>query len=143
MEVIQEKSWFQRNWKWFVPTVGCGTIILLFVFGVVGLVFGVKKFISESTPAKYAMEKAIESQPVIKALGEPIEQNGIASGELNFNNSNGDADLAIPIEGPNGKATIYVVATRTDGEWLYSDLYVWIQGKSETINLLDPSLEDR
>jgi hypothetical protein len=136
MEVVQRKSWFKRNWKWFVP-VGCGTIILVFVLAIGGLFFLGTELLSGSAPAEYALEKASQNEAVIQALGEPIEQKGMVTGEFNFKNSDGDADLTIPIEGPHGKGKLYVVGSKRDGEWSYSYLYVWIQGQSETIDLLD------
>jgi hypothetical protein len=141
MEVVQQQSWFKRNWKWFVPTVGCGTLIILFIFGVVGLVFGVTNFISNSTPAEYAIERASQNQVVVEALGTPIEQTGMVSGSLSFGDDTGDADLKIPIEGPKGKGRIYVVGTKTGDDWTYSELYVWIEGSSDTVDLLENELE--
>lgn len=141
MEEQQQKSWFQRNWLWFLPTVGCGTLLILFFVGVGALIFGVTELISESTPATYAFEKASENDKVIEYLGTPIEQKGITSGSLNFSNGDGNADLRIPISGPDGKAVITVVAEKTDGEWFYEKLYVRIKENNQKINLLDKSLE--
>ncbi len=41
MENAQQKSWFGRNWRWVLPVGGCLTVILLFVFGIGALFFGV------------------------------------------------------------------------------------------------------
>lgn len=141
MEEVQQKSWFKRNWQWFVPTVGCGTLIILGIFGLGALIFGVTKMISESTPAQYAIEQASQNEQVIQLIGTPIEQKGITSGSINFKNNSGDADLQIPIQGPNGKAVIFVVGERFDDEWTYSRLLVRVIGSGEQINLLEKSLE--
>lgn len=141
MEEQVKKSWFRRNWLWFVPTMGCVTIIILFFLGIGALIFGVTSFMSEATPAKYAIEKALDNRIVIKELGEDIEQVGIVSGSINYSNGDGDADLRIPIKGSRGKAIIRVVAEKYDGEWTYQKLYVIIKETNEKINLLKKSLE--
>jgi hypothetical protein len=72
MEEVRQKSWFKRNWLWFVPTMGCLTLIVLFFLGIGSLIFGITNMISDSEPAQYALERAAESTVVIEALGEPI-----------------------------------------------------------------------
>jgi hypothetical protein len=47
----------------------------------------------------------------------------------------GKADLTIPISGPNGNGSIYVVATKFAGEWSYSRMMVKIDSTGETIDL--------
>ncbi len=141
MEEQIKKSWFRRNWLWFVPTMGCVTLIILFFLGIGALIFGVTGMLSEATPTQYAIEKASENSIVIESLGSPIEQKGLVSGSINFSNNNGDADLTIPVRGPNGKATIRVVAEKVDGEWYYDKLYIILKESKQKINLLEKSLE--
>lgn len=141
MEEQQQKSWFKRNWLWFVPTVGCLTLIVLFFLGIGALIFGVTEMISESSPAKHALEKASKNQIVIEQLGTPIEKTGIVSGEINFSNNGGDANISIPVKGSNGKGMIRVVAEKVDGEWYYEKLYVIIKETNQKVNLIDKSLE--
>jgi len=142
MEEQPQKSWFKRNWLWFVPTMGCLTLIILFVLGIGTLIFGVTNMMSESTPTKYAIQQASKNSIVLERLGDSIEQKGMISGSINFSNGgDGDADLTIPIRGTNGRAIIRVVAEKYDDEWTYEKLYVSIKETNEKINLLDKSLE--
>ena len=140
-EYVQQKSWFSRNWLWFVPVSGCLLLILLLVFGVGAAIFGVTKIISNSTPYEYALEKARENPRVIEVLGNPIDTDGIMQGNISIKNKTGKADIKIPIEGPNGKASIVVKAEKFNDEWEYEELYVEIKGTQEQINLLVQSLE--
>ncbi len=140
-EYMQQKSWFSRNWIWVVPTGGCLLVILLFVFGIGAAIFGVTKLISNSTPYEYALDKTKTDERVINILGEPIETNGIMQGNISINNSSGEADIRIPIKGPNGKAFVIVKAEKYDDEWDYDELYVEIKETGEQINLLDKALE--
>ncbi len=49
--------------------------------------------------------------------------------------ASGQADIAIPISGPKGKATIYAVATKSGGKWTYSKLTVQVVGGGDEIDL--------
>jgi len=141
IEQVQQKSWFSRNWMWLVPVGGCLTIILLFVFGIGALIFGAFSMITNSTPYEYALEQAKNNPQVIELLGTPIDTDGIMQGNISFENDEGNADFQIPIEGPNEKAKIIVIAQKDYGEWIYEELYVEIKESKEKINLLDKSLE--
>jgi len=137
----KQKSWFGRNWVWFVPSAGCLTIIVLGGLGISALFFGVTKMLADSTPSAYAFEQTVQNKKAISLLGEPIERRGIASGSVSFSNNDGEANLNIPIKGSKGNGTIVVKATKTDGVWSYETLYVYIKETREKINLLAKSLE--
>lgn len=65
-------SWWQRNWKWFVPVLGLGFFGLVgaTVVAVLFLVMGVVK---SSDVYQEALSLA-QSHPVVqRELGEPIE----------------------------------------------------------------------
>ena len=133
-------GWWSRNWKWFVPA-GCLTVIGLvvaFVAAVVMIVFGALK---SSDAYKTAVARAKAHPEVTAALGQPIEEGMFLSGKTNVEGSSGEADLAIPISGPKGKAKIYAIATKTAGRWNYSTLEVEVTGRDERIHLLGDAAE--
>ena len=140
MEEKQE-SWFNRNWKWAVPVGGCGCgcliIILLFVFGIGATLFGISEAFDESTPVKHATELASTNEKVIEVLGDSIKRVGIPSGNISLNNDDGEIDFSIPVKGLKAKGTIVVRGIKTDGIWVYEDLYVLIKESQEQINLLE------
>ena len=47
------------------------------------------------------------------------------------------AEFSIPIKGPNGEATIFVVGSGVDDDWTYDAMEVHIKGTNEIINLLE------
>ena len=116
-------GWWSRNWKWFVPT-GCFTLILLGVIFVVCIFFFVFSILKSSDVYKIAVTRAKSDQRVVAALGTPIQEGLVPSGKTNVNGPSGEADLAIPISGPKGKATIYAVGTKSAGQWEFSKLAV-------------------
>lgn len=141
MEETNQKSWFGRNWPWVLPVGGCLTLIVLAVMGIGTLFVGVSKMFTSSAPYEYALSEASNNAEVIAVFGEPIESDGIISGNISLKNNDGEADFSIPIKGPNGVGSITVVGTKTDGEWTYKLLYVTIKETQEQINLLKKDLE--
>ncbi len=49
------------------------------------------------------------------------------TGGINTSNSTGDADVNLPISGPNGSATIHAKATKANGVWTFSILTVTLE----------------
>jgi hypothetical protein len=131
-----EPSWWNRNWKWFVP-VGCLSIIAVvagFVALILAFVFGMMR---SSDVYMQALDRARNNSAVVSTLGTPIEAGFFTSGSINTSGPSGNAELAIPISGPKGKGTIYLVARKSTGEWSYSQLLVQIEQTGRRIDLLD------
>ncbi len=117
---------------------GCiGSLVLCggFVTLILVLVFGA---IKSSDVYKHSVETAKSSVELQKQMGTPIKEGVFVSGNVNTNGtSDGDANLSIPISGPNGSGTIHAVATKKNGKWIYSELDVDLDnGSSGPINLL-------
>src|SRR4029078_1289347 len=85
---------------------------------------------------KQALARAKGDPAVIEALGSPIKDGFLMSGHRNVNGASGESNLAIPISGPKGKATIYVSANKLLGRWNYSGLTVEVGQRHERIDLL-------
>ena len=141
MEAQKQKSWWGRNWPWVLPVGGCLTVILLFVFGIGAIFFGVSKALKNSTPYEYAVDLATNHPIVVENLGEPVETDGMLSGNISLDSSGGDVDFTIPLSGPKGKGSLVVTGEKIEGNWVYEALYVLIKETNEQINLLDKTLE--
>jgi hypothetical protein len=140
----QEKSrtWWQRNWKWFVPVACLGFLALFaaFVMLIIAIGFGM---IKSTDVYKDALATAQTHPAVVQALGSPIKAGIFVMGSMNTSGSSGQADLAIPISGPNGKGTIYAVATKTAGRWTFSRLVVEIKATKERIELIESREQEK
>lgn len=125
--VPAQSNWWQRNWKWFVPVLATLLLALFaaFVFGIISLIFGA---IKSSGPYQHAITRAQSDPAVIAALGEPIRAGWLVQGNINVNGASGDADLAIPLDGPRADGTLYVVAEKHAGEWRYDTVAVNVEG---------------
>ena len=138
MTPAQQPSWWSRNWKWAAP-VGCLILLLPillltgFVGGILAIVFG---SIKSTDVYEEALARAQSHPAVIEALGEPVEDRWWMTGQINSSGPSGSADIAIPLRGPKGKATLYAVATKSAGRWEYQTLEVAVDGQPERIDLL-------
>lgn len=131
---VPRRSWWSRNWKWVVP-VGIGAPIVIgggFLALIFMLVFGL---LTGSVPYTEAVAAAQADAGVTGALGRPLE-GGLPMGNIEVNNRSGYADLAIPITGPRGEGTIYVVAEADMGEWYFTTLEV-VTDRDEWFDLLE------
>lgn len=129
--VTARKGWFSRNWKWFVPML----LIVFFVLplAVLGMVFAA---IRNSDVVKESLLRARSNPVLVEKIGAPIDEGSLISGSINVSGASGDADFAMPISGPKGKATVYVTARKTAGTWNYSQMIAAIEESGEKIDLL-------
>jgi hypothetical protein len=129
------KDWFSTNWKWFVPTILLGLVLVLalFVGGVVTFVFGLMK---SSEPYQHAVAIASSNPHVVRELGRPLVPGWYVTGNINLSGTSGQADMAIPLKGTLRRGTVYVVAKKTNGVWTYSTLQMLVDGDGFPIELL-------
>jgi hypothetical protein len=131
-------NWWKRNWKWFVP-LGCFTMALLFLALVGSILVIVFSAMKSTDVYREALARAKADPAVIEALGSPIKDGFLVSGNTNVNGASGESNLAIPISGPKGKGTIYLSANKSLGHWNYSGLVVEVGQTHERIDLIQKS----
>jgi len=136
--LAQKANWWKRNWKWFVP-LGCFTVVLLFLVSVGSILLIVFSALKSTDVYKDALARAKADPAVIGALGSPLQDGFLVSGNTNVNGASGESNLSIPISGPKGKGTIYVSAKKSLGQWNYSGLVVEISQTHQRIDLLPRS----
>ena len=104
---------------------GCGLVVFLFATCIM----------KQSEAYKIALARAQANPAVIEAIGSPISQTGIVSGNSNVNGAIGEANLSIPLSGPKGKATLYVEAKKSADTWFFQTMVVKIEKTGERIDL--------
>jgi len=130
-------NWWSRNWKWFVP-LGCFSTLILLVAFVVSVALIVFSAMKSTDVYKDSLTRAKADSAVIDALGQPIKEGFLVSGNTNVNGAAGEANLSISISGPKGKGTIYAAANKSLGRWNYSGLVLEIAKTHQRIDLLQP-----
>ena len=111
-------------------------MFLVFAGSIVVIVFSAMK---STDVYKEALARAKGDSAVVEALGSPIKDGFLVSGNSNVNGASGESSLAIPISGPKGKGTIYVSANKSLGQWNYSGLVVEVGQTHQRIDLLQKS----
>ena len=111
-------------------------LFLAFIGSIVAIVFSAMK---STNVYREALARAKADPAVIEALGSPIKDGFLVSGNTSVNGASGESNLAIPISGPKGKGTIYVSANKALGQWNYSGLVVEVGQTHERIDLLRKS----
>jgi hypothetical protein len=111
-------------------------MLVLFVAFVGSIALIVFSAMKSTDVYKDALARARANSAVVEALGSPITEGFLLSGNTNVNGASKEANLSIPISGPNGKGTIYVAASKSLGRWNYSGLIVDIAKTHQRIDLL-------
>ena len=125
---MQQRSWWQRNWKWVVP------ILALFFAG--SIVLFVLTLLRHTDVCREAVARA-EANPQVRAeLGEPIREGWWVMGQVRTTGPSGRANLAIPLKGSRKDGTLYAVAHKSAGRWTYDTLEVAVEGRPGRISLL-------
>jgi len=129
-----QRSWFARNWPWFVPVVVLAPLLTCvgFVTLLGVLVFGL---IKNSDPYNDSLQAAQQSPALQAELGTPIEPGFMVFGEIKLNNNSGDADISYTVSGPSGDATVYVVGTKSAGQWTYQTMDAQVDATGQRIDL--------
>lgn len=123
-ELVPQKSWWKRNWKWVVPVGGCLTLIIGVIVLFASIYFGVTNAMEGSQPYSYAFELINTDEELLEVLGSPIKKDGMVKGNINWNNGNKSAKMTIPIAGPKNSGTLFVDATGKGDTWNYHEIRV-------------------
>jgi hypothetical protein len=134
-ELIDQKSWWKRNWKWLVPLSGIILISLgiFFSSGMDGIATDLVQAYADTELYDNALEKAKSDERVTELLGEikPIDQLAILEGHVEYSNDNKTVNSSIRIIGNKGKGSLDISADRMNNEWNYTKINVRIKNPPE------------
>ncbi len=128
-------SWWDRNWKWLVPT-GCLTLLGLGLAFVAGTAYFIFAMMKSADVYQDALHRAQAQPTVVQALGEPVKDGWYVTGNIQVNGPTGSADLSFPVSGPKSKGTAYLKGTKSMGAWTLEELVVEVDATGERIDLL-------
>jgi hypothetical protein len=108
--------------------------MVVFAAGIFALIM---QGMRSSDVAQEAVTRAQANPAMVQRLGPGIDEGWMMSGSINVAaGGTGDAQLAVPISGPKGSATVYVIANKVAGTWNYSQILAAIDGSGEKVDLL-------
>ena len=130
------QDYVQNTW-WSIPG-GCLMLLVLFVMGSLVVVGLVQFSLSRSGAYKQAVERTRNNPAAITQLGSPIRAGWFTSGNVKVYGNTGEAQLIIPVSGPQNHGTIFAIAHKEAGPWQFSSLQLAVPGRKERIDLLQP-----
>ena len=110
-ESVEEFRSVQR--KWTLWSLG---IWAAFALSVAAAVFIVISAVKGSDVYKLAVARARASQEVVAITGLPLS-SGFPAGEVKVSGPSGKASFSFGLEGPRGRGTLHVEATKSVGLW--------------------------
>jgi len=64
-------------------------------------------------------------------MGTPIEAGWLATGNVHWSGSEGNADVSVSVSGPRGEGYLVIEAIRSGGEWRFEELVLVIPRTEE------------
>lgn len=136
-ELIREKNWGRRNWKWLVPITAFLILIIAF-FSLTSNLTSFAQAYAEPSLYENALEKARQNERVQTVLGilEPIDKLTILEGNAVYADDNTEVNLTFKVTGNKGKGKMDIKANKIDGNWEYELIKIRIKKPEEKIIIL-------
>ena len=126
---IEEFRAVQRKWaKWAL--IVYALVIVFFA----GLFFAIVAAFKSSDAYKMGVAKLEASQQAVQFLGEPIA-TGMPMGNIRISGPSGIARLSFAVDGPKGKGTVYLEASKELGQWRMNRIVLEQAGTGDRIDL--------
>ncbi|MEO9512597.1 MAG: cytochrome c oxidase assembly factor Coa1 family protein [Flavobacteriaceae bacterium] len=145
-DLIEQKSWFKRNWKWFLPSIIVLSLVLglLFSTKLGGNIVGMAKVYLESSVCDNALEIAKKNKRVIQLLGElqPLNKLAILEGSHKYSNDYNTLDITVKVTGSEKKikSKMDISADKNGDEWVYKTINIRIKSPEhlkQTIEVIE------
>ena len=145
-ELLEQKSWWNRNWKWLVSVSGIILIssTIFFSSGLNGIASDLVQAYADTELYNNALKKAKSNERVTYLLGkiEPIDKLAIMEGQVEYTNDNKTVNSSIRIIGTEGKARLDISANRINNTWNYTKISIRIKNPSEKKQTIEISTTD-
>lgn len=136
-EIMENQNWWQRNWKWVIPTLGFFLILmgLLFTTDIDENVSDIAKAYADPQLVENALIKAQTNKEVQQLLGTlySIDKMAIFEGNVKYSNNNTSVDISVRVKGDKGKGRIRIIAERIGEVWEYKKISIGIKKIKKTI----------
>ena len=137
---IENKNWWNKNWKWFAPILG---FLLISIFTIswtdIGeTTFDIVKAYADPDLVETALNKAQENDEVKELLGalKPIDKMAKLEGSVKYSNNDTTVDISVRVKGSKGKGRMRIVAERNGENWEYKKIVIGIKKLKRTIEII-------
>ncbi|MGX7666709.1 cytochrome c oxidase assembly factor Coa1 family protein [Flavobacterium pedocola] len=137
-ELITEKNWWKKNWKWFIPLSG---FVLIFILIINSNLSGLSDFAqtyADPSLCQNAIDEANKNNQVILRLGklEPIDKLAIMEGNSVYSNNNKTVTATFRVSGKNGNGKMDISADKNGEKWEYKNIRIRIKKTGEEIKII-------
>ena len=115
-----QKSWFLRNWKWFVPVA----IIVIVSFNI-----SIIQLMKSSGIYKESIRMLHQSKEATRYLGSPINTGYFIQGEI----SSAGGHIGYSVSGPKGEGTLVAEATVQQKKLKMNYVYILLESGKKII----------
>lgn len=140
-DLVQQKSWWNRNLKWVLPIFGILfiSISVFFSSNMDGIATDLAQAYADTELYNNALEKVKTNQRTKDLLGDigPIDKMAILEGHVEYSNDNKTVYSSVRIVGTKGKANMDISADRINNEWNYNEIKIRIKNPSENKQEID------
>lgn len=139
-ESIVNKNWWERNWKWLLPSIGILACISVFFMITGNATYRYGSVIAQPELTNNALEIVKKNNHVVEKLGElsPVDFFLLLEGEVTYSNHNRIVAISVGIRGTKGKAKMDILAHKNGLHWDYQKITVRIKKPTkETIIVLE------
>lgn len=138
-EILEEKNWLKRNWKWILGIVA--------VFAVIGVFFtthsgsnvvGFTQAYVDTPLYENAIKKSNTNEDVLSVLGklEPVDELAILESNVEYGDDNTSVNLSVRVQGNKAKGKMDVVAVKKGKAWEYKMIKIRIKQLEKEIVVL-------
>ncbi len=139
--LVENKSWWHKNWKWIIPIIG---IFLISIFTIsttdIGEIpFDIVKAYADPDLVETALNKAQENDEVKELLGilEEVDKIAKLEGSVKYSNNDTFVDISVRVKGSKGKGRMRILAERNGEIWEYKKIVIGIKKLKRTIEIID------
>jgi hypothetical protein len=120
-------DWLVRHWK---------SVLAVWVGLAISPVLWLPIIIRCSDATKASINMADSNPALTEKLGRPIKTGWLISGYTEVQFGTGQANLEIPVSGPNGSGIVYADVRKLAGVWRVQSLAFGLKGSSDKLDLL-------
>ncbi len=133
-ELLNQGTWWNRNWKWILA-LGSGILIMVTVLLSVSGLADYAQSYSDPSLCQNAINEANTNAQVMQRLGtlEPIDNLAIMEGNTVYSKDNTTVNTTVRVQGSKGKGKMDIVANKIQNTWTYKQIQIRIKTTGEVI----------
>jgi hypothetical protein len=137
---VENKSWWNKNWKWIIPVFGIFliSIITISTTDIGKNTFDIVKAYADPNLVETALDKAQDNDEVKELLGtlEQVDKMAKLEGSVKYSNNDTSVDISVRVKGSKGKGRMRIIAERNGETWEYKKIVIGIKKLKKTIEII-------